>query len=144
MARKKVRLPREVFLSHANRDRRFASWLKEELQSHGVPVWYSETQIVGAQQWHDEIGKGLERCDWFLLVLSPSAIRSTWVKRELLFALDNAHFNERIIPVICRSCEPKELKKLSWTLSSMQHVDFTASRAAGLAELLRIWDIEPL
>jgi TIR domain-containing protein len=142
MARKKARLPHEVFRSHANRDHRFANWLKEELQRLGVPVWYSETQIVGAQQWHDEIGKGLERCDWFLLVLSPSAIRSIWVKRELLFALDTAHFNERIIPVILRPCEPKELKKLSWTLSSMQHVDFTESHAIGLAELLRIWGIQ--
>lgn len=139
MARKKAKIPREVFLSHANRDHRFASWLKEELQSHGVSVWYSEAQIVGAQQWHDEIGKGLERCDWFLLVLSPSAVRSTWVKRELLFALESSHFNKRIIPVIFRPCE---VKKLSWTLSSMQHVNFTESRTAGLVELLRIWGIQ--
>ena len=128
-----------MFLSHANRDHRFANWLKTELQRHGVPVWYSETQIVGAQQWHDEIGKGLDRCDWFLLVLSPSAVRSTWVKRELLFALENSHFNQRIIPVIFRPCE---MKKLSWTLSSMQHVDFTGPRATGLAELLRIWGVK--
>jgi len=138
MARKKAKIPREVFLSHSNRDRRFANWLKDELQRRGVPVWYSQTQIVGAQQWHDEIGNGLERCDWFLLVLSPSAVRSTWVQRELLFALDSMHYNKRIIPVIFRPCE---IKKLSWTLSSMQHVDFTASRVAGLAELLRIWGI---
>lgn len=138
MARKQARIPREVFLSHANRDHRFANWLKEELQRHGVPVWYSETQIVGAQQWHDEIGKGLDRCDWFLLVLSPSAVRSTWVKRELLFALESSHFNQRIIPVIFRPCE---MKKLSWTLSSMQHVNFAGARATGLAELFRIWGI---
>ena len=144
MARTKSKFPREVFLSHANRDHRFANWLKEELQRRGVPVWYSETQIVGAQQWHDEIGKGLERCDWFLLVLSPSAIRSTWVKRELMFALDSAHYNKRIVPVMFRPCERKDLNKLSWTLSSMQHVDFTESRVAGLAELLRIWGIQPL
>ncbi len=103
-------------------------------------MWYSETQIVGAQQWHDEIGKGLERCDWFLLILSPSAVRSTWVKRELLFALENAHFNQRIIPVIYRPCE---IKKLSWTLSSMQQVDFTGDYATGLTELLRIWGMPP-
>jgi hypothetical protein len=137
MARRR-KAPREVFLSHANRDHRFASWLKDELQRQGVRAWYSETQIVGAQQWHDEIGKALDRCDWFLLVLSPSAVRSTWVKRELLFALESSHFNRRIIPVIFRPCA---MKKLSWTLSSMQQVDFTQSRTAGLTELLRIWDI---
>lgn len=140
MRRKKVKTPREVFLSHSSQDRRFANRLKAELEENGVPVWYSETQIVGAQQWHDEIGKGLERCDWFLLILSPSAVRSTWVKRELLFALENAHFNQRIIPVIYRPCE---IKKLSWTLSSMQQVDFTGDYATGLTALLRIWGMPP-
>lgn len=140
MRRKKVKTPREVFLSHSSQDRRLANRLKAELEENGVPVWYSETQIVGAQQWHDEIGEGLERCDWFLLILSPSAVRSTWVKRELLFALENAHFNQRIIPVIYRPCE---IKKLSWTLSSMQQVDFTGDYATGLTELLRIWGIPP-
>lgn len=138
MARKKPKIPREVFLSHANTDHQFAKWLKSELHRHGIAVWYSETQIIGAQQWHDEIGKGLNRCDWFLLVLSPSAVRSTWVKRELLFALEHSHFNQRIIPAIFRACD---MKKLSWTLSSMQNVDFSKSRAVGLSELLRIWGI---
>ena len=142
MARKKSTIPREVFLSHANQNHRFATWLKVELQRHGVPVWYSKTKIKGAQQWHDEIGKGLERCDWFLLVLSPAAVRSTWVKRELLFALENTHYNQRIIPVVFRPCKQKELKTLSWTLSSMQHVDFTESHSVGLTDLLRIWGIQ--
>lgn len=130
-----------MFLSHSSRDHLFAKWLKHELQRHGVPVWYSETHIVGAQQWHDEIGQALHRCDWFLLILSPSSTRSMWVKRELLFALENAHFNKRIIPLVYRPCD---MKKLSWTLSSMQHIDFSQTRATGLNELLRIWGLAPL
>jgi hypothetical protein len=39
-----------------------------------------------AQQWHDEIGAALRRCDWFVLVLSPHTVESIWVKRELLFS----------------------------------------------------------
>lgn len=141
MPRKSRRVPCEVFLSHSSRDHLFATWLKNELQRHGVPVWYSETHIVGAQQWHDEIGQALHRCDWFLLILSPSSTRSMWVKRELLFALENAHFNKRIIPLVYRACD---MKKLSWTLSSMQHIDFTQTRTTGLNELLRIWGLTPL
>lgn len=53
------------------------------LEDHGVKVWYSKTNLKGAQAWHDEIGKALARCDWFVVVLTPSAVRSEWVKREL-------------------------------------------------------------
>jgi hypothetical protein len=42
-----------------------------------------KANIRGAQQWHDEIGTALKRCDWFLLVLSPQSVRSMWVKHEL-------------------------------------------------------------
>src|SRR5881397_622675 len=77
--------PREVFLSHSHQDRAFASRLAETLGRHGVPVWYSRERIQVAQQWHDEIGKALRRCDWFALVLSPSAVGSGWVRPKLLF-----------------------------------------------------------
>ena len=68
--------PREAFLSHCSADKAVADQLVEVLRRHGVPVWYSATNILGAQQWHDEIGRALQRCDWFLLLLSPRALNS--------------------------------------------------------------------
>jgi TIR domain len=65
-----------VFLSHAAQDRKFATRLSKLLKRHRVEVWYSRKHLHGAQQWHDEIGKALERCDWFLIVLSPEAVKS--------------------------------------------------------------------
>jgi hypothetical protein len=44
------RLPREVFLSHSSKDRRRAARIATVLREHGVPVWYSETNLLGAQQ----------------------------------------------------------------------------------------------
>jgi hypothetical protein len=76
-------LPKEVFLSHSNKDRLFASDVAKQIRRHGVAVWYSETNIVGAQEWHDEIGAALERCDWFVLILSPNSVKSTWVKKRV-------------------------------------------------------------
>lgn len=138
MPRRNSTRPSEVFLSHASADRKFADELARVLRSHGIPVWYSESDIVGAQRWHDEIGKALARCDWFLLVLSPSAVKSRWVERELTYALNESRFDDRIIPVIHRPCDPK---RLSWTLPSMEQVDFTQSKAAGFTDLLRVWGI---
>ena len=73
-------IPHEAFLSHSSLDQDFVTYLAEVLRRHGVPVWYGQTNILGAQQWHDEIGAALKRCDWFLLVLSANSVASMWVK----------------------------------------------------------------
>ncbi len=62
----------KVFLSHSSRDRAFVLRLVKVLSQHQIKFWYSETDIKGAKQWHDEIGRALAECDWFLVVLTPS------------------------------------------------------------------------
>jgi hypothetical protein len=131
-------LPAEVFLSHASQDDPMARRIAQLLCAHSVPVWFSPVNIVGAQQWHDEIGAALQRCDWFALLLSPDAVSSEWVKRELHFALRSDRYNNRIIPIRYRDCD---YMKLSWTLPGFQMVDLSSDFSAGCRELLRIWGI---
>jgi hypothetical protein len=130
--------PVEVFLSHSHYDREMANRVAEVLRAHGVPVWLSETNIIGGQQWHDEIGAALRRCDWFIVLLSPEAASSKWVQRELRYALEDNRYNNRIIPVRFRDCD---YQQLSWTLSALQMVDLSGNFDAGCRELLRIWGI---
>jgi hypothetical protein len=87
MPRKQKAAPSEVFVSHSSKNAIFIERLRDVLARHGVNSFVSKTNIRGAQQWHDEIGTALRRCDWFLLVLSPEPVRSTWVKHELIYAL---------------------------------------------------------
>lgn len=138
-ARRRALRPTEIFLSHPSKDRRFAVRLAERLRRDGFSVWYSERYIAGAQQWHDEIGAALRRCDWFVLVLSPSAVRSKWVKHELLYALRSTGYNDRIVPLDYRSCESE---RLSWTLDGFQHIGFTRGFDTRYAQLLRLWKAE--
>jgi hypothetical protein len=131
-------IPHEVFLSHSSIDQDFVTNLAEVLRRHGVPVWYSRTNILGAQQWHDEIGGALRRCDWFLLVLSPNSAAFMWVKRELIFALQQNRFENRIVPLLYQPCD---FERLSWVLPSFQIVDFQETFAEGCRELLRLWGV---
>lgn len=126
--------PREVFVSHAAADRGFTDALVGLLRRHGVPCWYAPNQLVAAEEWHDEIGRALDRCDWLVIVLSPTSIKSAWVKRELMFALNERRYNGRILPVIHRPCK---VKKLSWTLGAFEHVDFSSKTSEGCRQLLR-------
>jgi len=81
----------------------------------------------------------LARCTWFVIILSPGAVDSIWVKNELLFALNQRRYRDKIAPVLYKKCK---YEKLSWTLSSFQIVDFTKSMEEGYRRLLRVWDVE--
>lgn len=128
--------PTEIFISHSSVDHPFATRIGDVLEAHGLPYWYSRRDIVGAQQWHDEIGKALARCDWFLLILSPAATASKWVKRELSYALQEDAYEGRLVVL---DYQPADPKKLSWTLPGLQWVDFQHSFEDGCRELLRVW-----
>ena len=131
-----VALPQEIFLSHSSLDSQFASSLAAVIRRHGIPVWYSQTNILGAQQWQVEIGAALQRCDWFAVILSPQSAESMWVKREVSYALQQNRFDNRIVPI---TYQASNFERLSWTLSTFQMVDFTGSPDDGYRDLLRIW-----
>ena len=130
--------PKEVFLSHSAENKAVASALAETLRNHGVPVWYSPTRIRGAQQWHDEIGKALRRCDWFLVLLSAASIRSKWVNWELSYALNHSQYDGHILPVRIEDCDPEQL---SWTLGMFQIVEHNGKANDGYEEILKTWGL---
>lgn len=130
--------PKEIFLSHSSRNRTRARRLAETLRSHGVPVWYSETNINGAQDWHEEIGRALKRCDWFIVLLSSYSVKSIWVKRELLYALNHKQYENHILPVMIGDCDPEEL---SWTIGMFQSVDMRTYNTASYQHLFQTWGL---
>ena len=131
-------IPKEVFLSHSSGNSTEASAIVETIREHGVPVWYSGTNLMVANNWLEEIGKALERCDWFMILLSTDAIKSIWVKRELYYALIHNQYNDRILPVMIELCD---YEKLSWTLGSFQMVDFSNNQENAYTQILRRWGL---
>ena len=130
----KTQKPHEIFISHSASNRVFVQKLTRALKQSGIKYWYSATHIRGAREWHDEIGRALNRCDWFVVVLTPEAVRSKWVKHELLFALQSDRYNGRIVPILRADCK---FALLSWTLSSFQFVDFRQDFERAFQQLLK-------
>ena len=114
-----------------------AQRLATVLTRHSIPTFFSPQNIIGAQQWHNEILSALQRCDWFVVLLSPDAINSMWVKREVAFALQDPRYEDRIVPLKYRDCD---LKSLQW-LTLFQMVNFAGDFTDGCRSLLRIWGI---
>lgn len=126
---------REVFLSHASQDHVKAQRMRDWLVGNNIDVWFSPHHLRDDLAWQDEIGHALRRCNWFIVLLSPNAAQSMWVKRELQYALNQRRYENQIIPALLRKCE---LKAMSWTLPQIQIVDFQRDFTKGCAELLRI------
>jgi len=128
-----------VFISHSSRDRVFVERIVAVLGRYHIAYWYAPKNILGAQQWQDEIGLALRQCNWFLLVLSKNVLTSKWVKRELAYALENNRYNARILSI---RKTPGDYSALSWTLSSFQQIDFSRKFDVACVDLLKVWGVE--
>lgn len=128
--------PKEVFLSHSSQNSAVTEKIAETLRNHNISVWYSKTNIRGAQQWQDEIGKALRRCDWFIILLSDESVISKWVKMELGYALSHSQYDNHILPVTLADCD---YESLSWTLGVFQMADLSQDMEDGYSEILGTW-----
>lgn len=128
MPRRRSQRPLEVFLSRAEKETpRHAATLERfraALQRRGVAVWTAPTGVRDGTTWHDEIGKALRRCDWFVVALTKRSVRRPWVKQEVLYALQQVRYRQRILPLIL---EPCDTDALSWTLCNRQMIKFRNS-----------------
>lgn len=94
-----------IFLSHSSVDkeryvRRVAEKLEQKLDQHSIH--YDEYTFESGMQSMEEIKKGLERTDLFVVFLSRSALNSKWVQKELLISRDllGKEMIKRIFPVV--------------------------------------------
>lgn len=139
----KADLSIKLFLSHSHLDETLAQRLAGDLRQHGIEVWYAPAELRGADQWHDEIGSALERCDWMLILLSQQAIKpenNRWIKRELVYALSDPRYDGHILPVVVDDCDPLVF---SWTLKSIQTIWLHGRYTAGLKIMLDRWSNSP-
>jgi len=75
--------------------------LTADLQRAGVETWYSGWDILPGDRFPEEINRGLEWCEFFVIVLSKSSLSRAWVQTELYAALVRQQSGNlrKIIPV---------------------------------------------
>lgn len=123
-----------VFISHSSMDSGFAGGrLKRTLEDSGMTVWCSSTDMPVAVDWEKQILQALRRSDWFVVVLSPNAVASDWVRAEAHWALENR--KGRVVPAMIRSCDPAAVHL---KLGTIQFVDFRSDPEHAAATLLSV------
>jgi hypothetical protein len=121
-----------VFISYTHADRDFAARLAVDLTRAGVNVWYDQWEIAPGDSIVEKVNSALQWNDHLLIVLSPEAIQSRWVAREinssLLTSLEGRSVS--LIPVLKEQCA------LPILIADLRYADFTQSYDSGFASLL--------
>ncbi|RPJ23391.1 MAG: toll/interleukin-1 receptor domain-containing protein [Chloroflexi bacterium] len=92
-------MSKDIFISYSRRDQEFVTRLASDLDAQVAGVWFDQSTIQAGQKWHDEIMEGIRDCKAFILVLSPDAMESRYVREEVNKALE---LGKTIFPVIYR------------------------------------------
>ncbi len=103
-----------VFLAYSHQDEELLDQLHEHLaplrRQNKISVWH-DRKIEAGEEWGRAIDEQLKTCDVILIMVSSSFINSDYCyNKELAAAIDRHNSGEaRVIPVILRHCDWKEL-----------------------------------
>ena len=92
-------MSKDIFISYSRRDQEFVTRLASDLNAQVAGVWFDHSAIQIGENWHDQIMEGIHDCKAFILVLSPDAAESKYVREEVNKALE---LGKVIFPVIYR------------------------------------------
>ena len=120
-----------IFVSYSHQDQDFAQQLVNDLRTAGATVWY-DVSGVGYGDFIDRIDDALRQCEWLVLVLTPAAIASQYVKMEVNGALHRVQqgYMRAVIPVLGAPCAPDSIPAL-WDV--LHRYDATHNYPAAIA-----------
>lgn len=89
-----------VLISYSRTDITYVQRLNAHLLRSEVPIWYDRHLVAGAR-FADEIQRHIDTCVALLVVMTPAAIASRWVKREISCADE---LDKTIVPLLLLPC----------------------------------------
>jgi hypothetical protein len=99
-----------VFISYSHKDSSFVDKLTSQLVKDKIKFWRDEKEILIGEVIDQAISNGIQGNSLFLIVLSPSSIKSSWVQRELDEASHEANDGNKILlPVLTGGLTPNEM-----------------------------------
>ena len=121
--------PLSLFISYSRTDSTFVDRLEADLKARSFQPWVDRRNLISAAglDWSSELQKAIEDCQIMLVVLSPKAMESKYVRREYHYA---DSLGKTIIPLNWLTAKvPMDLNDIQW-------VSFQGDYDQGLADLL--------
>ena len=112
--------PMKVYLSHSHTDAWLAARIAQALTDNGLEVRDPQRDILPGDNWASVIAHALEESDAMVVLLTPEAARSPYVKREMLYALGAKNYSNRLIPVVVGDRERLPAGEIPWIVRRMR------------------------
>jgi formylglycine-generating enzyme required for sulfatase activity len=130
-----------IFISHSHHDNAFGLQIVQELRAllGEDGVWFDASGgLHGGDEWWRTIVTEITDRPIFIVILSPDALASRWVPREMDIAYRlHVELGHRLIPIMLKPCQ----RRADWAL--IQDINFVAPRTHGeaFAELCAVLGI---
>ena len=93
------------------------------ITKRGLSVSQDEENILPGDNLHQRIAEALAKSNAMVVLISPDAMNSQFVRSEIEYALSNPKYEGRLFPV-----EVRPAKEVPWILDRLQR--FNASQGA--------------
>jgi hypothetical protein len=119
--------PYLVFVSHATHDKWIASVICEKIEVIGAQTFRDDRDIKGGESIPNAIVDTIEKCDEFLVLLTPESINRQWVLVEIGIAIGARvpivpllyHLDAEALPGIIRDHRAYSLNELEEYLDEL-------------------------
>ena len=115
----------QIFISHSHNDEMFARKVASFLEDQGLDVWEASNEIFPGDNWAAKISQGLQESNAMVVLLTPDALKSIWVQRDVEYALGAQEYSERLIPVLVDPDKTIEKDDIPWILKHLNIIDLT-------------------
>jgi hypothetical protein len=109
-----------VFISHSHKDEALARSVRTSLLEAGLEVWDAELEIMPGDNWAEKIAQALKEAEAMVVLLTPEALLSNAVRREIDYALSGNAFSGRLIPVLVGADEELLAAQIPWILRHLK------------------------
>lgn len=93
-----------IFVSYSREDSEDVQKILRVLRENQFRFWYDQG-LKSGDVWMEELGEKIDRCEQFLLILSPNAVKSKYVRKELHLAVERKNMEGQILVVYLRDTE---------------------------------------
>lgn len=129
----------KVFISHAYKDEPLVKKLTAKLENAGFEVWDATRDVRAGEEWSEQVDHALEDSDAMVAILSADALRSSWVRHEIEYALGEPGYRRRLIPVLVGDSQELSKEDVPWILRHLNMIDMDEhDEESGISKIVQV------
>ena len=86
-------------------------------------MWDATREILYEETLTEKVAQALKESQAMVVLLTADALRSSWVRREIEYALGEQNYRKRLIPVLVSDPEELPKEEIPWILRHLHIID---------------------